>query len=210
MGSGNLTRPVCSGPMTTLAAVAWLLLGQVPVEHPPEPATLRAALLEARAKRPRDTAAFLAVKQGPIEPTLAADLLAFDWLLPGAWSYPEKKFGVEWEQEDPDRHQWNRHLPDGGVLSFAWTRNLKDEAKSQVTHTNFTLPPPTRVQVVKAGRATYLELTAYGEKELHRVVSYEKGVLVLDVSYDGKPNSKRVKFREVRVAMPKCFESSGT
>ena len=61
----------------------------------------------------------------------------------------------------------------------------------------------------KVGKQTYLEVTAFGEKELHRVVSYEKGVLVLDLSYDGKPNSKKVKFRDVRIAMPRLFESSG-
>ena len=39
--------------------------------------------------------------------------------------------------------------------------------------------------------------------------SYEHGVLIVDLSYDGKVNSKTVKFRDVRVAMPRLFESTG-
>ena len=76
-------------------------------------------------------------------------------------------------------------------------------------HKNFQLPSPIVVGIKKVGKETYLELTAYGSKELHRVVSYEKGVLILDISYDGKPRSKTVKFRDVRIAMPRMFESEG-
>lgn len=60
------------------------------------------------------------------------------------------------------------------------------------------------------GKQTYLKRLSYGEKELHRVVSYANDVLIIDVSYDGVPNSKKVKFRDVWIAMPRKFESSGT
>ena len=88
--------------------------------------------------------------------------------------------------------------------------NAKEPAKGQVTHVNFELPPQVRVGVEKVGKETYLAITAYGSKELHRVVSYADGVLILDISYDGKPRSKQVKFRDVRIAVPRMFESSGT
>ena len=41
--------------------------------------------------------------------------------------------------------------------------------------------------------------------ELHRVFGYQGGVLVVDISYDGKPRSKQVKLREVRVAIARGF-----
>lgn len=63
-------------------------------------------------------------------------------------------------------------------------------------HRNFTLPPPTSAAIRKV-------------EELHRVVSYEKGVLILDLSSDGKPKSKTVKFRDVRIALRRMFESAG-
>jgi hypothetical protein len=41
------------------------------------------------------------------------------------------------------------------------------------------------------------------------VVQYQGGVLVLDISYDGKANSRTVKGRDVRIAVPRLFESTG-
>jgi hypothetical protein len=66
-----------------------------------------------------------------------------------------------------------------------------DPAKAVLNHLSFIQPPPMSAAVRKVGKQTYLEVTA------------------LDLSYDGKPNSKLVKFRDVRIAMPRLFESSG-
>lgn len=187
------------------ASTAW---AQVPVEHPPDLVAFHAAVKEARAKRPRDGKALVALTQGPIEPTLAADLSKYDWYLAGAWSYPEQKFGVTWEDPEVFQFDLRRYLADGAELSYSLNLD-RLTSKAQLTHVNFTLPPPTSAAVRKVGKQTYLEVTAYGVKELHRVVSYEKGVLIVDLSYDGKPNSKKVKFRDVQIAMPRLFESSG-
>lgn len=195
--------------LLTLCLLATSAAAQVPIAVQPDLPALKAALLEARAKRPRDSKALLAIKQGPIAPTLAADLLEYDWYLAGAWSYPEQKFGVNYDQDELFQFDLNRYLADGAQLSFSLSINQVDPKKLQVTHTNFELPPKSSAAVRQVGKQTYFELTAYGEKELHRVVSYEKGVLMLDLSYDGKPNSKKVKFREVRIAVPRLFESSG-
>lgn len=202
--------PMVRTLVATLCLWATAALAQVPIVKQPELSVLKAALENARAKRPLDSAPLLALKQGPIDATLADDLQKFDWYLPGAWSYPEKKFGVTWSDDDCFQYDLNRYLPDGTELSFTFSINRLDATKMQLTHVNFTQPPPTSVAVRKVGKQTYWELTAYGVKELHRVVSYEKGVLVLDVSYDGKPNSKKVKFREVRIALPRHFESTGS
>lgn len=193
-----------------LALVVAAVVGQVPIAAQPDFADLLATVKEARARRPLDEKALLAIKQGPIEPTLAADLSALDWYLPGAWSYPEKKFGVTWFDDEVFQYDLRRHLADGQQLSFSLSVNLKTKTSGQLTHTNFTLPSPLVAKLKKVGAETYLELVAYGASELHRVVQYEKGVLVLDVSYDGKPKSKKVKFRDVWIAMPRKFESTGT
>lgn len=191
-----------------LTALALLLSSQIAVEHPPDLTALRAAIAEARAKRP-DQRALLALGRGPIDENLAADLQKYDWLEVGSWSYPEKKLSLHYDDEGALQHDWLRYLADGSELRFSLVMNQLDASRSQVVHTNFTLPPPTSLALKKVGKALYVELTAFGEKELHRVVSYQRGVLVLDLSYDGKPQSKTVKFRDVRVAMPRLFESSG-
>lgn len=191
-----------------LTALALLLSSQVAVEHQPDLTALRAAIAEARAKRP-DQRALLALGRGPIDESLAADLQKYDWLEVGSWSYPEKKLSLHYDDEGALQHDWLRYLADGSELRFSLVMNQLDASRSQVVHTNFTLPPPTSLALKKVGKTLYVELTAFGEKELHRVVSYQRGVLVLDLSYDGKPQSKTVKFRDVRVAMPRLFESSG-
>lgn len=191
-----------------LTALALLLSSQVAVEHQPDLTALRAAIAEARAKRP-DQRALLALSRGPIDESLAADLQRYDWLEVGSWSYPEKKLSLHYDDEGALQHDWLRYLADGSELRFSLVMNQLDASRSQVVHTNFTLPPPTSLALKKVGKTLYVELTAFGEKELHRVVSYQRGVLVLDLSYDGKPQSKTVKFRDVRVAMPRLFESSG-
>lgn len=188
-------------------ALSLLLLSQVAVEHQPEPSKMLAAVTEARAKRPRDAKALLALKQGLIADTLADDLRTRDWFLAGAWSYAEKKFGVWYEPETLTQYDFVRYGKDGGELRYSFL--VPASGRQEVTHVNFTLPAPVTAALKRVGKQTYLEVTAYGEKELHRVVQYQDGVLVLDLSYDGKVNSKRVEFREVRVAMPRLFESEG-
>lgn len=195
--------------LTLLSLFATAALAQVPIEKQPDLETFRAAVKAARARRPLEAKALLAIRQGPIEATLAEDLQKYDWYLAGAWSYPEKKFGVTWADEEVFQYDLYRYLPAGTELSYSFSVNRLDPSKAQLTHLNFTEPPPTSAAVRKVGQQTYLEVTAFGAKELHRVVSYEKGVLIIDLSYDGKAHSKTVKFRDVRIALPRLFESSG-
>lgn len=190
-----------------LALALWT--SQVPVEQPPESLGFRAALEAARAKRPRDERPFLAVKQGPVAASLAADLQRFDWLLVGSWSYPEKKWSPGYSEDQRFQHDLLRVRDDGAELRFSFVLDQTNPRQGTLTHVNFDEPPPTSVSVAKVAGATYLQVVAYGQKELHRVVSYDGAVLVVDLSFDGKPASKKVKFRDVRVALPRLFVSRG-
>lgn len=195
--------------LATLCLFASTVLAQVPIEKQPDLEAFHLAVKEARAKRPLDAKALLAIKQGPIEPTLAEDLAKYDWYQAGSWSYPEKKFSPSYDDAEVFQFDLRRYLPDGAELSYSLSINRRDPTRRVLNHLNFTLPPSTSAGFKKVGKQTYLEVTAYGEKELHRVVSYEKGMLIIDLSYDGVANSKLVKFRDVRLAMPRLFESSG-
>lgn len=193
----------------TLLALTLISLSQVPIEHQPDLAAMKAAVLDARAKRPTDSAKLLTLKQPKVDDSLADDLKKFDWYLAGSWSYPEKSFSPSYLAPETFQYDVRRYLDDGSELSYSFVINRLDASKAEVTHTNFATPSTTSLTVKKVGKDTYLELTAFGEKELHRVRSYEQGVLIVDLSYDGKVNSKTVKFRDVRVAMPRVFESTG-
>jgi hypothetical protein len=193
----------------TLLALTLITLGQVAVQHQPDLVAMKAAVTEARAKRPADSATLLALKGAKVDASLADDLKKFDWFQAGAWSYPEKSFTPSWREDAPSQFDFRRYLDDGSELSYSFSINLLDPSKAEVRHVNFDSPAPMSVAIKKVGKDTYLEVTAFGDKELQRVRSYEHGVLIIDISYDGKVNSKTVKFRDVRIAMPRLFESTG-
>lgn len=185
-----------------LHALVLSLLAQLPIAKQPNPKVMSTTLTEARAKRPMDSKALLAIKQGPIDASLAKDLLERDWLMAGAWSFAQKSFSPGYLDAEPTQFNFDRHLEDGRGLSYLFVMN-------QVQHTNFDVSPPWTVGLKTVGKDTYLAITTSGSTELHRVVQYSNGVLLLDLSSDGKPRSKRIDFRQVRVAMPRQFESTG-
>lgn len=185
-----------------LHALMLSLLAQVAIEKQPDPKVMSTTLTEARAKRPMDSKVLLGINQGTIEATLAKDLLEHDWLLAGAWSYGEKSFSPGYLEAEPTQFNFERVLPDGRALDFLFVMN-------QVQHTNFDAAPARSAGLKRVGKETYLAITSSGITELHRVVQYSNGVLLLDVSADGKARSKRIDYRQVRVAMPRQFESTG-
>ena len=185
-----------------LHALLLSLLAQLPIAKQPDAKVMLATLSEARAKRLVDSKALLAIKQGPIDATLATDLLEHDWLLAGAWSFGSKSFSPGYLDAEPPQFNFERVLGDGRGLDFLFVGN-------QVQHTNFDAAPTRSVGLKLVGKDTYLAITSSGTTELHRVVQYSNGVLILNVSADGKPRSKRIDYRQVRVSMPRQFESTG-
>lgn len=185
-----------------LHALLLSVLAQLPVAKQPDPAVMASTLAEARAKRPVDAKALLALTQGPIDPSLEKDLIERDWLIAGAWGFASKAFSPGYLDAEPTQFVFERYLDDGRGLNFLFV-------SSQVQHTNFDAAPAWSVSLKRVGKQTYFAITSSGSTELHRVVQYANGVLVLDVSADGKPRSKRIDFRQVRVAMPRQFESTG-
>lgn len=194
--------------MGFVAALAVVVVAQVPVEHQPELGVVRADFTAAYARRP-ELKALLALKQGPVEATLAEDLAKYDWLEVGSWGFHDKAPSVHYGSEPWLQYDWVRYLPDGAELRYQLNVDPRAPERAQVTHVNFDDPPTRVVKVEKVGKVTWLAPVSWGEKEYHRVVSYVGGVLVLDLSRDGKLNSKSIAFRTVRVAVPRRFESTG-
>lgn len=206
------TRTTIARVLTGLlfvAATATTAGAQVAIKHQPaDPgAWYRAAVAARNAGRP-DEKTLLALRAGvsPIDPSLRDDLTSKDWLSVGSWSYPEKTLGVWYLRDEPCQLDVQRVLADGGTLNFSYSAACADREHGAIVHTNFANPSPVKTGLRTIGRELYLEIIAYGASELHRVVSYSKGVLVVDISYDGKPRSKRVKFRSVQIAIPRGFD----
>lgn len=207
-------RPLAVSLSLSLSLGAGVALAQLPCSKQPDHQRMRAALEEARAKRPRNPKPLLAMKQGSVDPSLAADLQKFDWYLAGMWSSADKRFAAAWPDEVLD-YDLTRYRPDGGELRFRFTVSEFDASRMVLESFSSSSEPTSFVDVRKVGPQTYWDVSTMRGDQRHRVVSYKNGVLVLDVRYDlgllleGTPNSKLVTFREVRIALPRLFESTG-
>ena len=178
---------------------------QVPIEPQPDGAHLAQKYAEVRARGRLGEAALLALKPGAVAATLAADLQVQDWLQIGAWSYTEGKFGPSYRKDTVCQYDLTRYRRDGGELRFSLADLCGAVQKPLLRHTNFTLPPHIKVAVAGRGADTWLAVDAYGVREWHRVVSYQQGVLVVDITFTGKKADKKVRFREVRLAVPRLY-----
>lgn len=202
-----------------LASVRWLPLlaglwalfpteasAQIAIAQQPDPAAFYDAVNKARlAARPTEADLLKKRPQRIDAVALQKAMAELDWVEVGGYHYPEHKLGVDYDKDEPCQLDLVRYAPDGGELHFSYNSPCSDKRKGSIAHTNFQNPPPVKVAVRQRGQEVYWELTAYGTVELHRVVSFADNVLVLDISYDGKPRSKRVEFRIVRAAIPRSF-----
>lgn len=191
--------------LLSLALVALPALAQVPVEKPPELAPFRQELELALKKGVRTRAELEAAAPKTVDAkALARALATMDFVEGCSFGSFEKQYTC------PDEHPASVSLTRttaAGDLSFQLRATAKD---LQLTHTNFTVPPPTKTEVMKWNGDTYLMVTAYGEREYHRVLSFDDGVLVVKLTKDGKRGSKDPKwYHQVRVAVPRYFESDG-
>lgn len=191
---------VLMGIVLPLAAQA-----QVAVEPQPDVAGLARQAEAVRARGKLSDKALLALKPGKVDGALAFDLGSKDWVVVGAWSYPEAKFNVGYLQEKACQLDLLRYHTDGGEMHFSIGDLCQSPAKAKLTHTNFQVPLPVKVAVNGSAANTWLAIDAYGAREWQRVVAYQDGMLVVDITKSGSKTDKVVKFREVRMAMPRLF-----
>lgn len=193
-----------SAALLGVLAPVWAL-AQVAVEPQPDVAGLSRQAQELRTRGKLSEKSLLALKPGKVDGALASDLRSKDWLAVGAWSYPEAKFNVGYLEEKACQIDLLRYHSDGGELHFSIGDLCQDPAKAQLRHSNFQFPLPVKVAVTGSGAKTWLAIDAFGKREWQRIVSYQDGRLVVDITMAGTKTDKVIKFREVRLAMPRMF-----
>lgn len=189
--------------------VLWpsLAAAQIAIASQPDPAAFYDVASRARVKARIPEATLLAMKPQPIDLAALKQAIAEkDWVEVGAYLYADRHLGVTYNQDEPCQLDLQRIAADGQELHFSYNAACSAKRKGEINHTNFQNPSPIKAGLRQIGKEVYWELVAYGSAELHRVVSFVDNVLVLDISMDGKPRSKRVNFRVVRVAIPRAFE----
>lgn len=187
--------------MPLTAALSLLLLSQATAQHPPDLERLQAALDAAYAKRP-SLQVLRALKQGPVATSLEEDLASHDWLVAGAWSWADRNASEYTRAREENPYVWLRYLPDGSERRCRWD---PDAGAIRQDHAG----PVVKVERRRGRTWLVLVHPAEGERQYLRVVSYARGVLVLDVTRGGTPASRDVEFRTVQVAMPRPSESGG-
>lgn len=188
-----------------LCLFATQAMAQVPVERQPDLTVFKPTVSAALKKALRTREVLEAAKPGKVDvKALEADLLSMDFVEACAFGSFEKSSSCP--AETLENLSFTRTTAEGD-LSFQLQGTV---AEPKVTHTNFQSPPSTKTQVFVSKGEPYLQVTAFGAKEYHRVLSYEAGVLVVKLTKDGKLRSKSPKwFAQVRVAIPRLFESTG-
>lgn len=193
-----------SAALLGVLAPVWAM-AQVAVEPQPDVAGLSRQAQEVRTRGKLSEKSLLALKPGKVDGALAGDLRSKDWLAVGAWSYPEAKFNVGYLEEKACQIDMLRYRSDGGELHFSIGDLCHSPAKAQLRHSNFQFPLPVKVAVTGSGANTWLAIDAFGKREWQRVVAYQDGMLVVDITKSGTKADKVVKFRELRLAMPRMF-----
>ena len=202
----KLSLVLTIGRMPTLLCLfASVAVAQVPVERQPDLTVFKTTVSEALKKGGRSREVLEAAKAGTVDvKALEKDLLTMDFVEACSYGSFEKNYACP--AETLENLGFTRTTVEGD-LSFQLQGTV---AEPKVTHTNFQTPPSSKTQVFVSKGEPWLQVTAFGEKEYHRVLSYEAGVLVVKLSKDGKLRSKSPKwFAQVRVAIPRLFESTG-
>ncbi len=199
------------GLCPALMALAGLIWGagdaaaQVAVQPPADVSRLVAEATAARQRAWMPVPKLEAMQPGDVQGSLAADLARYDWLIVGAVKHPEGTPTLDYASAKPCQLELRRYLPNGGELVFAVGDLCTAPALAQLTHRNFDWPPPMTIHVQGTGRNTWWHVRGLGQSEVHRVVAYRDGVLILDISRTGKKVRGPMWFREVRVALAPTF-----
>jgi hypothetical protein len=191
-----------------LAGMLWCLgaqeaAAQVAIPDQPDAAAWYAEATTALRARAPAAATLPTLAPGPVAPSLAKDLSAFDWVEAGTYSFADRAATLTGDA--PCQIPVHRYEANGAELQFAYVAPCDARTAGQIVHTNFQNPPPTTTSVSTTKAGVWLKSVTYGEAASNRVVSYADGVLVIDIPSDGKPSSKPA-FRTVYLAMPRRFQ----
>lgn len=135
-------------------------------------------------------------------------LRKYDWVELGAYLYVDKKFSVWYDTERPMQYDIWRLANGDTVINFSY-----NVGNNYITHTNFKdtywmLPTYT---FKKVGAVFVIELCYQStNKEVLKLISYKNGVLVYDISVNGKITDKKMFSRKVVMARKKEFAWSKT
>ncbi|MCD6066773.1 MAG: hypothetical protein K0S33_1599 [Bacteroidetes bacterium] len=153
----------------------------------------------------------LAMKPGPVSASILDTLRKYDWYAIGQYSTTDKEYWDNFapalfanEKESQYQFHCFRLLADNTRADFSLNRFKTDP--SNITTTSFTKGNCSVYQSIKVVKGiSFIQSVVFGSNEYLKIVSYKDGVLVLDISINGRPTDP-VRFRSIFYAVPKQFK----
>lgn len=147
----------------------------------------------------------------PVSAFILDTLKNYDWYLIGSYSFKDKSYDDYFAQElfaneQESQYQFRsfRILPDGLRADFSLNRFKTNPA--ELTTTSFTKAAAQTYQAIKTIKAqAFIQSVVYGSSEYLKIVSYKDGLLVIDISINGKVTDPP-RFRNVYYAVPQKFK----
>jgi hypothetical protein len=194
-----------------LLPLAAVLPAQVKIDDQPGDAYYEMVKKTCMGKMPAKTTIATMKGGSPVSASILDTLKKYDWYLVGSYGFKEKEsedyFATGlFAHEKESQYQFRsfRILPDGMRADFSLNRFKTNP--SDITTTSFTKANASVFQLIKVVKAqTFIQSVVFGSNEYMKIVSYKNGLLVIDISINGKLTDPP-RFRNVYYAVPQKFK----
>jgi hypothetical protein len=194
-----------------LLSLAITVSAQIKISDQPGDAYYETVKKTCMGKMPAKTTIATMKGGSPVSASILDTLKKYDWYLVGSYGFREKEsedyFAQElFANEKESQYQFRsfRILPDGMRADFSLNRFKTNP--SDITTTSFTKANASVFQSIKVMKAqTFIQCVIFGSSEYLKIVSYKDGLLVIDISINGKVTDPP-RFRNVYYAVPQKFQ----
>jgi len=133
----------------------------------------------------------LAIKPQPLAGSFADTLKKYYWIELSSYHYTEKLYSTRFDEHLNDNSaqiDFREFDNDGVLVEYQLNKTLKDTIVTTVTFDKLTASKIVAVKNIN--KANYLILEFYGEKENLHLVNYSNGILIQDISMNGRVGEK--------------------
>ena len=130
-------------------------------------------------------------------------LKKYYWIELCSYHYSQKKYSTKFTDAIQQWHvqiDYREFDKDGILVQYQISRSAKD---TTIYTTTFDKKTASKIVAIKnISGANYIILEAHGEKENHKLISYNNGILIQEISMNGRVGEK-ASFRNAYLAIPK-------
>lgn len=133
----------------------------------------------------------------------------YDWIDLGGYRYVDKATTSSYNEKNPS-YDITRLDEGDTLLSFGYDATYAQMDRGTISHTNFketrSMQPVWKVKQINGKWF----LHDVNNNEYLHLISYQNGILIYDIPWDGKTTDTRMFARNILMAFPKAFVWSKT